>query len=54
MPVQDGTTEQGDVALATAKTGTPQQPETLTREQAEKMVKDARSAVMADVGRYKA
>jgi len=44
----DGTNTQADATLGDGKTGTPQ---TITREEHEKALRDARTAVMADVGR---
>jgi hypothetical protein len=45
----DGMTNQGDVKLAAEKPGTPQ----YTQEQVNKMVMDAKSAALADVGRFR-
>ncbi len=54
MPELDGTKDQSDVTLTTGNEGTPEElPESLTREQVQKLVRDTRSAVMADVGRMK-
>src|SRR3990167_1409112 len=48
----DGTTEQTDATLSSEKTGTPN-VETYTKEQVDKMLRDAKSAVLADAGRAK-
>lgn len=48
--MQDGQKSQADVALGSGKKETPQA--TYTKEQVEKMVTDARTAVMADAKRF--
>ena len=45
----DGTTTQADAKLGTENAGTP----TYTKDQVDKMLRDARTAAMADVGRMK-
>lgn len=52
MADKDGTTDGADVTLNPEQKGTPN-VETVTLEQANKMVRDAQSAVLADVGRAK-
>lgn len=50
MEVKDGTTTQAGVTPNPVVTGTP----TFTQEQVDKMVRDARTSVMADIGRQRA
>ncbi len=52
MANKDGTVNQGDATLTVEKPETPN-VETYTKEQVEKVVRDTRSAVLADVGRAK-